>query len=122
MGIEKRNLRGTTEVIEMNACKREREKEDRSNGTPLQLIASEKKSSKNTQPPKKAATSKQQTTQKPFFSLLLQKTAKNPPPPFFFGAYQEYFFENLPRNKRGIGISAGAYFDLGVEPKSHIGA
>ena len=41
---------------------KEREKEDRSNGTPLQLIASEKKSSKNTQPPKKAATSKQQTT------------------------------------------------------------
>ena len=31
-------------------------------------------------------------------------------------------FENLPRNKRGIGISASAYFDLGVEPKWHFGA
>ena len=31
-------------------------------------------------------------------------------------------FENLPRNKRGIEISAGAYLNLGVEPKSHIGA
>ena len=110
---------------------KEREKEDRSNGTPLQLIASERNQAK-THNPKKSSnfkTTNHGHTKTSFNKTLLtltgfEQTARNSTTPFFFffGAYEEYFFENLPWNKRGIGISAGAYFDLGVEPKSHIGA
>ena len=62
-GIGKRNLRGTTEVIERNECKKNYnfEREINSNGTPLQLIASDKN-----QPPKK----KQLQNNKPHLQVL----------------------------------------------------